>query len=138
MPEWVGSPELVGEDDGDGEPLLLGVGLADDGVGEAEPELGDGEPLLGLGDADDDGGGDADEDDDGGGVWFVGSGGGGGAGGVFWNRSTAISSARAAVTIISSQLTRIVIHPARSARPGHGSGQTRQAPGCWSSIQCSW
>jgi hypothetical protein len=47
----------------------------------------------------------------------------------------AINTASAASKIISNQETRIVRHPARSKRPGQGSGHNRVIPGFTLSIQ---
>jgi hypothetical protein len=47
----------------------------------------------------------------------------------------AIKTARAASKIINNQETRIVRHPARSNRPGQGSGHKRVSPGLTLSIQ---
>ena len=122
------------------------MGEPDDG--EGDPDDGLGEPLEGLGDPLDGGAelgdwelGGGDSLCEGGGLWElgggdVGTGGGGCWGGEFWKRSTAINRARAAIRIINSQLTSIVIHPARSWRPGQGSGHRRDVPGAVFSIQC--
>ena len=58
----------------------------------------------------------------------LGIGGGGLTGGSFWNTRIASSTATAAIRIISSQETSIEIQPARSLRPGHGSGHSRVVP----------
>lgn len=130
------SPALPGDDGEVGEPLLEALRLAD-----GEPDVGvgfDGEPdpfdgLAGLEAFDEDAEPLAELDavaDD-----AVGTGGWGGSGGAFWNNNTAMSTAIAASSTMSSQLTRMVIHPARSCRPGQGSGQSRPCPGALLSIQ---
>ena len=117
---------LLGDDGEVGEPLRVGDGEPDVGVGfDGEPEPFDGE--LGELDVEEDAELLADAD--------VGTGGCGGSGGAFWNSSTAMSTARAASSTMSSQLTRMVIQPARSCRPGHGGGQSRPCPGELLSIQ---
>jgi len=62
-------------------------------------------------------------------------GGGGVWGGSLRKIKMASSTARAASSSISSQETRIVRQPARSKRPGQGSGQSRARPGLTLSIQ---
>jgi hypothetical protein len=133
-PLWV--PDGDGEaDDGDPDPDGLGEGEPDcgdcdpDGVGEpdcgeGEPDCGDGEPDCGEG-----------ELDCGGGLPVPPVGGGGACGGWLRKIKIAISTARAASSIISSQDTRMVFQPARSYRPGHGSGHSRARPGLTWSIQ---
>lgn len=98
-----------------------GVGEADSGDGEPDPE--DGE----LGDPDPPPDPDAE----------VGTGGGGGLGGTFWNSRTAMSRPSAAIMRISNHAIPTLDQPARSPRPGQGSGQVREVPAVVRSAQCS-
>ena len=117
MPEGDGEPDWLGEPDpGEGEP--------DDSLGEGDPDCGEGEPDWGDGDP-----------DCGGGLPELPVGGGGDCGGWLRKIKMAISTASAASRTISSQETRIVRQPARSNRPGHGSGHNRVSPGLTLSIQ---
>ena len=113
VPDWDGDPE--GEPDGEAEP------------GDGEPDCGDGEPDCGGG-----------EPDWGGGLPEPPVGGGGDCGGWLRKIKIAISTASAASSSISSQETRMVRQPARSYRPGQGSGQSRASPGRTRSIQYCW
>ena len=65
-------------------------------------------------------------------------GGGGDCGGWLRKIKIAISTASAASSSISSQETRMVRQPARSYRPGQGSGQSRASPGRTRSTQYCW
>lgn len=136
MPDGDGDPDPESDGDGDGEPDPEALGEPDDG--EGEPDEGDGEPDCGDGDADW-GGGEPDwgggEPDCGGGLPEVPVGGGGACGGSFWKIRMASSTAKAASSSISSQETRMVRQPARSKRPGQGSGHSRARPGLTRSIQ---
>lgn len=58
----------------------------------------------------------------------VGMGGGGLTGGWFWKTRMASRMATAAISIIKSQETRMEIQPARSLRPGQGSGHNLVVP----------
>jgi hypothetical protein len=125
----VGSPPLVSVPDGDGDPLV------------GEPGPGEGEPDS-LGEPDSDGDPDSGEPepdcgelDCGGGLPDCPVGGGGDCGGWLRKIKMAINTASAASKIISSQETKIVRHPARSKRPGQGSGHNRVSPGFTLSIQ---
>jgi hypothetical protein len=122
-PDWLDSPG-----DGDGEPDSVGDGWSGDGeplLGDGDPELGEGDPL---------GGGDPLL---GGGDPVGGTGGGGDVCGACWKIRIAIRTASAASNIISSQEARMLSQPARSFRPGQGSGHSRATPGRVWSIQCS-
>ena len=142
MPDSVGCPPPDWVPDGEGEPDAVPDGDGDpdgDPEGEAEPEDGDpdcgeGEPDCGDGDPDCGGG----EPDWGGGLAEPPVGGGGACGGWFWKIRIAISTASAASSSINSQETRMVRQPARSYRPGHGSGQSRASPGRTREIQYCW
>lgn len=107
----------------------MGDGDAESGDGEAE--AGDGEAESGEGDADSGGGDPPDEGAS------VGTGGGGACGGLFWKIRMATSTASAMISIISSHDSRIDSQPARSWRPGHGSGHVRATPGRTRSTQWS-
>ena len=122
--DGLGLPELDGlwEPEGDGDP--------DDGDGDADCGVGDAD----CGDGDPDGGGDPDCDDGGG---VVGNGGGAWLCGAWLNSRIAMRIASIAMRIIISQDARIETRPARSWRPGHGSGHSRDSPGCTRSIQCN-
>ena len=121
--------------EGDPDPGL-GDGLADDGDGL--PEDGDGLPEDGDGLAED-GDGEADEllDEDALAEAVLGTGGGGVWVGACWNSRIATRIASAHSSTISSQEARIEPHPARSWRPGQGSGHSLAIPGRAWSIQCS-
>jgi hypothetical protein len=141
----VGGPATLGDSDplgvalpGDSEGLVEPEGLWDP-EGDGEPDDGDGEADWGVGEADSGdgdalGGGDPDWDDGGG---VVGSGGGAWLGGDWLNIRIAMRIASIAMRIMSSQDATIDTRPARSWRPGHGSGQSRDRPGCTLSIQWS-
>jgi hypothetical protein len=101
--------------------------------GEAPEPLGEGEADCGEGEADC---GDA-EADSGEAVALVGTGGGGCSVEEFWKIKMVIRIASAHSSSINNQDARIVIHPDRSWRPGHGNGQTLAIPGLDQSIQCS-
>ena len=113
-----GDPEAVPDCDGDGDPD------GDPDCGEGDPDCGEGEPDCGGGDP-----------DCGGGLPEPPVGGGGDCGGWFRKIRIAISTASAASSSISSQETRMVRQPARSYRPGQGSGQSRASPGRTRSTQ---
>jgi hypothetical protein len=141
-PAWLGDSEPPGvafaedcDGDGEGDALPDCEGLCDPD-GDGEPDDGDGD--SGDGDADcgegDCGGGDPDCDDGGG---VVGSGGGASDFGDWLNIRIARRIASIAMRIIISQDARIETRPARSWRPGHGSGHSRDSPGCTRSIQCN-
>jgi hypothetical protein len=122
-----GPPLLLSVPDGDGEPDWLGEPEPD--CGDGDPDCGDGEPDCGEGEPD------CGEPDCGGGLPELPVGGGGDCGGSFRNSRMAISTARAVRSSISSQETRIVRQPARSNRPGQGSGHNLVSPGFTLSIQ---
>lgn len=133
----VGAPAALGDSDPPGDPVPGdGEGLLDpDGLSEPD---GDGDPDDADGDADcgdgePDGGGEPDCDAEGGGV--VGSGGGAWLGGDWLNMRIAMRIASIAMRIMSSHEATIETRPARSWRPGHGSGHSRESPGCTRSIQ---
>ena len=135
----VGSPPPVSVPDGDGEPDPDGEGEPEpDGDPEGEPDCGDGEPDCDDGEPD---WGDGEPDcgdgelDCGGGLPELPVGGGGCCGGWFRKIRIARSTARAAISSISSQETRMVRQPARSNRPGHGNGHNRASPGRTRSTQ---
>lgn len=132
LPDWLDSPG-----DGEGDPEL---GDGDPELGDGEAELGDGEPELGDGEAEVGGGEPLVGGGDplvGGGEPVGGTGGGGDIWGACWKIRIAISTASAASSIISNQEARMLSQPARSWRPGHGSGHSRATPGRVWSIQCS-
>ena len=110
------------EPDGDGEPDCDPDGEPD--CGDGDPDWGDGDPDCGEG-----------ELEAGGGLpdWPVG--GGGDWGGWLRKIRMAISTASAASSSMRNQDTRMVRQPARSKRPGHGSGHSRARPGRTRSIQ---
>jgi hypothetical protein len=145
VPDSLGWPPPVSVPDGDGDPDAVpdwegdAEGEAEPGDGEpdcgdGDPEPGDGDPDCGDGDPDWGGG----EPDWGGGLPEPPVGGGGDCGGWLRKIKIAISTASAASSTISSQETRMVRQPARSYRPGHGSGQSRASPGRTRSIQYCW
>src|SRR3712207_5736307 len=132
-------PDSVAEGDGESEPDFEpdGEGEADadpdsepEGEGdpdcepEGEPDCGDGDPDWGEG-----------ELDAGGGLPDCPVGGGGDWGGSLRKIRMAISTAKAARSSISSHDTKMVRQPARSKRPGQGSGHRRARPGRTRSIQ---
>jgi hypothetical protein len=123
-PDWEpdGDAEPDWEPDGDGEPE--GDPDGDPDCDEGDPDCGDGDPDWGEG-----------ELEAGGGLpdWPVG--GGGACGGSLRKMRMAIRTASAASSSISSQDTRMVRQPARSKRPGQGSGHSRASPGRTRSIQ---
>lgn len=125
--EGPGDPDSV-----DGEGLLDPDGLSEPD-GDGDPGDADGDPDCGDGEGEPDGGGEPVCDADGGGV--VGSGGGAWLGGDWLNRRIAMRIASIAMRIMSSHEATIEIRPARSWRPGHGSGHSRESPGCTRSIQ---
>ena len=122
----VGWPPLVCVPDGDGEPEAGDPDCVDGDPdwGEPDPLCGDGDPDCGEGDP-----------DWGGGLPELPVGGGGDCGGWLRNSRMAISTASAANSSISSQETKMVRHPARSNRPGQGSGHSLVSPGFTLSIQ---
>lgn len=116
----VGLPESDGEWDCGWDPE--GEGEPDEGeAGDPEPD--EGEP--------DEGEPDPPPDPDA----EVGTGGGGGLGGTFWKSSTAMSRPKAAIMTISSHAIPTLDQPARSPRPGQGSGQVREVPASCRSAQ---
>ena len=124
----VGEPPPDSEPDGCGESMLG----EPDGV-PSDPSL-DGDPDGDSGEPDCDCG-DWGEDES---LASVGSGGGAWDGGVFWKASTAISRAIAASSSANNHDTSVETQPARSWRPGQGSGHSRVVPGVVLPIQCSW
>jgi len=123
-----GPPLLVTVPDGDGDPDSVGEPVAADpdcgDSGDAEPDSGEGDPDCGDG-----------ELDWGGGLPEVPVGGGGDCGGWLRKIKIAIRTASADRRSINSQETRMVRQPARSNRPGQGSGQSLVSPGFTLSIQ---
>ena len=122
-PDGDGEPDSLPDGDPDGDP---DCGDGPD-CGEGDPDCGDGDPDCGDG-----------ELDCGGGLPELPVGGGGDCGGWLRKIRIAISTARAASSSISSQETRMVRQPARSKRPGQGSGQSRASPGRTRSTQYCW
>ena len=132
LPDSVGSPGPDSVPEGDGEP---DPDPDIDGDCEGDPDCGD--PELGDGDPDC-GGPDCGELDCGGGLPELPVGGGGACGGWLRKIKMAISTARAASSSINSQETRMDRQPARSYRPGQGSGHIRARPGWTLCTQYCW
>ena len=135
VPDSVGCPPPDSVPDGDGDPDAVPDWDGDpEGEPDGDPDCDEGDPDCGDPDCGDPdcGGGDP---DCGGGLAEPPVGGGGACGGWLRKIRIAISTASAASSSISSQETRMVRQPARSYRPGQGSGHSRAKPGRTRSIQ---